>query len=212
MFSKEENQVLDKILEARCTCRNFSDQVPAKEDIEKIIWAGQVSPYASIDSKMVTPFRHFFVIQKDDPRLEIIDRLIKEQSARDLEQRLKEKETDAFLQEHGQGVERLWKTVAERGESTFPNPPCMIVAAEYRGARRAERQSLCHMMENMWLKATALNLDFQVISVTENMVYNQEWCDMFGLPVGLYGFYSCVVGYRASAKGQSPRVTSEVHW
>ena len=86
----------------------------------------------------------------------------------------------------------MWKHVAECGESTFPNPPCLIIAAEWRGARRAEHQSLAHMMQNMWIKATALNLDFQLISVTENMVNNQDFCDMLGLPVGRYGFLACV--------------------
>ena len=67
-------------------------------------------------------------------------------------------------------------------------------------------------MENMWLKATALNLDFQIISVIENMVDNQEFCDMFHLPTGRYGFHACVVGYAKSNTGRNARCTSEVHF
>ena len=119
---------------------------------------------------------------------------------------------DKFLEENGERVEKLWANVAENGESTFPNPPCLIVVAEWRGARRAERQSLAHLMENMWLKATALNLDFQIISVIENMVDNQEFCDMFHLPVGMYGFHACVVGYAKNSSGRNARCTSEVHF
>ncbi len=211
MFTEKDNQVLDAIIEKRSTCRSFTDRIPEKSDLEKIIRAGQLSPYASIDSKAVEVFRHFFVIYRDDPRMDVIDRLIKEQSAIDLERRLKEKENDEFLKENGAGVEKLWANVAANGESTFPNPPCLIVAAEWRGARRAERQSLAHMMENMWLKATALNLDFQIISVTENMVGNKEFCDLFGLPADRYGFLTCVVGY-GNDFAKHPRCTSEVHF
>jgi len=190
MFTKEDNLIFDRIIEKRSTCRSFTEQIPSKEDIEKIIEAGKLAPYASIDAKAVDVFRHFYVIFHDDPRMDVIDRLIKEQSAIDLNRRLEEKKTDPFLQENGERVEKLWENVAKNGESTFPNPPCM----------------------NMWLKATALNLDFQIISVIENMVDNQEFCDMFHLPVGMYGFHACVVGYAKSSTGRNARCTSEVHF
>lgn len=215
MFTKSDNEVFDQIIEQRSTCRKFSDRIPEKEDIEKIIEAGQKAPYASIDAKSVDVFRHFYVIFRDDPRMEVIDRLIKEQSAADLNRRLEEKKTDPFLQENGERVEKLWANVAKNGESTFPNPPCMIVAAEWRGARRAERQSLAHLMENMWLKATALNLDFQIISVIENMGNNPEFCGLFQLPTERYGFHACVVGtagYDKEKTGRNARCTSQVHW
>ena len=213
MFTKEDNQILDRILNARKTCRAFSGEIPTDEEIKEVIQAGCIAPFASIDSKAVVPFRHFFVIKKDDPRLDLIDTLIREQSKLDLEQRIKDEEADTFLKENGAGVHKLWQHVAECGESTFPNPPCFIIAAEWRGARRAERQSLAHMMQNMWIKATALNLDFQIISVTENMVDNQAFCDMLGLPTGKYGFLSCVLGHAQNeTTAQHPRATTEIHW
>ncbi len=58
----------------------------------------------------------------------------------DLDARIKEEETDPFLKENGEGVKKLWKHVAECGESTFPNPPCLIIAAEWRGARRQKKK------------------------------------------------------------------------
>ena len=156
MFTKEDNQVLDRILNARKTCRAFAENVPTDDEIKEVIQAGCIAPYASIDAKAVTPFRHFFVIKKDDPKMEQIDAFIRQQSQVDLVARIKEEETDPFLKENGEGVKKLWKHVAECGESTFPNPPCLIIAAEWRGARRAEHQSLAHMMQNMWIKACLL--------------------------------------------------------
>lgn len=212
MFTKNDNEILDQIIEKRSTCRNFSEKLPCKEDIEKIIEAGKLAPYASIDARSVDVFRHFYVIFRGDPRMDAIDRLIKEQSAIDLAKRLEEKKNEKFLAENGERVEKLWDNVAKNGESTFPDPPCVIVIAEWRGARRAERQSLAHLLENMWLKATALNLDFQIISVIENMVNNKEFCDLFDLPVDRYGFHACVVGYANEGLSRNPRCTSMVHW
>ena len=64
MFTKEDNQVLDRILNARKTCRAFAENVPTDDEIKEVIQAGCIAPYASIDAKAVTPFRHFFVIKK----------------------------------------------------------------------------------------------------------------------------------------------------
>ena len=63
MFTKEDNQVLDRILNARKTCRAFAENVPTDDEIKEVIQAGCIAPYASIDAKAVTPFRHFFVIK-----------------------------------------------------------------------------------------------------------------------------------------------------
>ena len=87
-----------------------------------------------------------------------------------------------------------------------------MVAAELRGARRAEKQSLAHMMENMWLKATVLNLDFMILSILESMTDNKEFCDLFRFPVGRYGFHGCVIGYRAGQIREPRYATAEIHW
>ena len=66
------------------------------------------------------------------------------------------------MKENGEGVKKLWKHVAEmRGKHTSQIHACLIIAAEWRGARRAEHQSLAHMMQNMWIKATAFDAGFQ---------------------------------------------------
>lgn len=90
MFTKEDNQVLDRILNARKTCRAFAENVPTDDEIKEVIQAGCIAPYASIDAKAVTPFRHFFVIKKDDPKMEQIDAFIRQQSQVDLDARIKE--------------------------------------------------------------------------------------------------------------------------
>ena len=117
MFSKEDAAVLDRIIEARRTCRAFTGEVPEKSQIEEIIQAGIRSPYASIASRDVVPFRHVFVLQKGDPRIETIHRLCREQSAKDLEAFMEEQETDLFLSENGEGLKKLWGK-ADRPAST----------------------------------------------------------------------------------------------
>lgn len=211
-FTESDNCVFDEILRARRICRKFDGRVPSKDDVAAVIEAGRLAPYASISSRDVKVFRHFFVLFKGNPMLEEIERLIRVQSALDVEELRRQMETDSFLREFGSGVENLWSGVAKNGLPVFPDPPCLIVVAEWRGARRAERQSLAHTIQNMWLKATALGLDFNLISPIESMVYNEKFCDLFDLHAGCYGFHACVLGYRAEAKLSSPPITAEVHW
>lgn len=212
MFTKEQNQIFDAILETRRTCRGFTDTVPSREDIESVVEAGRLAPYASISAGDVEIFRHFFILTKDNPMYPQIESLIRTQSAADLADLLVRKENDSFLQEHSKGLEGLWGAVASHGVPVFPNPPCLIVIAEWRGARQAERQSLAHAIQNMWLKATALNLDFNPLSIMESMVDNQEFCQLFDLPVGRYGFHGCVVGTRQAETLTSKPITAQTHW
>ena len=212
MFTESDNRSLDEIMKSRRICRKFNGQVPSKEDVAAVVEAGRLAPYASISAGDVDVFRHFFVIFKDNPLLEKIDALIRSQSAADVNGLRQEMKADPFLQEYGAGLEKMWSNVAEHGLPVFPNPPCLIILAEWRGARRAERQSLAHTIQNMWLKATALNLDFNMISPIESMWDNQEFCDLFGLPAGKYGFHGCIVGYRQAEKLTSKPISAQVHW
>ena len=212
MFTASDNQALDNIMKSRRICRKFTDQVPDNKDVEAVVTAGRMAPYASISSGDVDVFRHFYVIFRDNPLLEKIDKLIKDQTILDLAILKEEMAEDKFLQKYGVALEKMWFNVAENGLPVFPNPPCLIVLAEWRGARRAERQSLAHTIQNMWLKATALNLDFNMISPLESMWDNQEFCDLFGLPVGKYGFHGCIIGYKEAERLTSKPISDQVHW
>ena len=212
MFTQEDNRALDEIMRARRICRKFTDQVPGREEVAAVVEAGRLAPYASISSGDVEVFRHFFVLFRDNPLLDRVDELIRRQSALDVEELRRERESDPFLQQYSAGLEKMWSGVAEHGLPVFPNPPCLIVLAEWRGARRAERQSLAHTIQNMWLKATALGLDFNLISPLESMVDNEEFCSLFGLPAGRYGWHGCIVGYREAEVLKSKPISAQVHW
>lgn len=212
MFTKEDAAVLDRILEARWTCRAFTDEVPTKEEVEEVIQAGIISPYASVASREVVPFRHFYVLFKDDPRLPVIGEILKKQSAQDIVDFHKKQETDEFLRDNADSLLKMWQNGADHGFPVFPNPPCLVVIAEWRGARMAERQSIAHMIENMWLKATAMNLDFGIWSIFESLTDNEEFCQMFDLPKGRYGFHACVIGHHKGDVREPHHATAEIHW
>ncbi len=73
--------------------------------------------------------------------------------------------------------------------------PFYIVIAERKGFPPVEQESLAHCLENMWLKATALGLGFQLVSATAQMADNEEFCRILGLQTGVWGFMGCAAGY-----------------
>jgi nitroreductase len=73
--------------------------------------------------------------------------------------------------------------------------PYYIVVAERRGFPPVELQSLAHCLENMWLKATALGLGFQIVSVTSQMSDNPAFCKVLGVPACEWEFMGCAIGY-----------------
>lgn len=212
MFSKEDNLVFDSIVNARRSCRNYSDRLPEKELVSQIIEAGNKAPYAIASAKDVDVFRHFYVLYQGNPLLPAIHQQIREQSGREAETLQREMETDPVVRDYGEMLHNMRRSIAQAGISLLEKPPCLIILAEWRGARKAEKQDLAHALENMWLKASAMNMGMVILSLFEGLTDDQTFCDMLGLPVGKYGFHACILGYPNNEAPAANRVTSQTHW
>jgi nitroreductase len=214
LFTEEDNLVLDRIIEERRTVRHYKDELPPKESIEAIVDAGMRAPYASLGVVGVENFRRFYIIPKGNLMIAKVDALIRSRSALDAKQLEEDMEKNPLIRENGKLVHELWTSVAEKGIPGFLDSPYLIIVAEWRGARRAEKQTLAHVMQNMWLKATALNLGFKLVSPIESMTDNAEFCALFGNSVGDFGYHGCIVGY-APDNGRTPAsrpVSGTITW
>ena len=109
-----------------------------------------------------------------------------------LQARMKELEADRTT------VEERIKSLAEKGHPSLRNAPYFIVVAEKHGIPPAALQSLAHCLQNMWLKATALGLAFQLISATESMSEDPGFMRLLGLPAGRFLLDGCAVGFPAA--------------
>lgn len=59
-----------------------------------------------------------------------------------------------------------------------------------------EAQSLACVIQNMWLKATALNSGLQIISAVSDLEESAVLADLTGLSPGDYAFEACQIGGR----------------
>jgi nitroreductase len=212
-FTEEDNRALDRIIESRRTVRRFKAESPPKGVIEKVLQAGLQAPYAQI-SVSREDFRRFVVISRESPVTAKAAALMKSRCqivAQELSSKLEENSAQKLRGERYLGALR---TSGEQGPPNLGKAPYFVVVAEQRGVPDVALHSLAHCLENMWLKATALDLAFQLLSLTERMDEDKEFCDLIGIPFGEYALDGCLIGYPDAAPSppKRPGLSSVTKW
>lgn len=214
-FTLNESQLLDRIIENRRTVRQFKTDVPSKELITSIINAGLWAPYASLAVNAHDDFRKFYVITSERGSvITKINDIIKEHTKGFLRQFEETMEENTFFKEHGSNFHNRLLGVVQGGVAGLTEAPCLIIVSENKGLPSAERQSLAHVMQNMWLKATSLNLGFRVLSMFESISDSKEFCDVLGVEYGKNAFNACIVGYASNniGTGKRSKIEDVVKW
>lgn len=193
----QKNVVLDQVLAERRSHRRFRPDFCSEDEIRRILHAGLLAPFAAAavgDSQDY--FRRFFVMRKGsvsmNAALPLVMRQVRTMSL-DLEC---EMQKDPLLRAKAAGFVRRLSLIQDTGGVPgIGTAPFYIVVAERRGYPPVELQSLAHCLENMWLKATALGLGFQLVSITSQMSSDSAFCALLGLPPGAWELMGCAVGY-----------------
>ena len=91
-------KTFDEILRLRRSIRVFTDEVPPKELIDRIINAGLLAPYAAQAVGSDKNFRKFYIAQKNSKALSRMKTLIQEEAGNKLIALQKELEQKPFLE------------------------------------------------------------------------------------------------------------------
>ncbi|MCC0686389.1 nitroreductase family protein [Clostridioides sp. ZZV14-6345] len=185
------NEVLDMLLRTRRSIRSFTKEVPSKELIEEIIETGRLAPYAILAVAKQTDFRHFFVISNNSLQIDKIKTILVDVIKTQISVNEKKVKNNITLQSFITSL----KMQVEKGVLGIGTAPYLIIVAERRGIPPIEQKSLSHVMQNMWLKSTALGLGFELVSVIGRLSDNKDFCDILGVPTGEYGFDACAIGF-----------------
>jgi nitroreductase len=103
-------------------------------------------------------------------------------------------EQNTFVREHGEAFLQNLKTMGQHGIPNVGKAPYYVVVAEQKGIPPVEQRSLAHCMQNMWLKATALGVGFQLLSITAQMAEDKEFCSLLDIPFGQFALDGCLIG------------------
>jgi nitroreductase len=214
--TEQDNAVLDRIIGERRSCRKFTREIPTEIQVESILHAGLHAPFAAAaigDNKDY--FRRFVVVRNGSTAMKELSPLVFESvlaMAVDLERAAAK---SAQMREQAAGFMNRLSMIKTMGMVPgVGTAPFYIVAAEKKGFPPVEAQSLAHCMENMWLKATALGLGFQIVSITAQMADNPGFCRILGLESGKWALMGCAVGYPAEKLSPSirPSVREVTTW
>jgi nitroreductase len=191
------NILLDEIINERRTNRKFKQEFPPEDNIRSIINAGLHAPFAAAAvSNEKEYFRKFFVLKKDSKSLIKVGSLVFEEvvaMASNLEIAMK---SDPEFRKQASGFAKRLDMIKKMGKVPgIGSAPYFIIVAEKKGFPTVEQQSLAHCLQNMWLKATALGLGFQLVSATAQMDDNPEFCALLGINPGEWALNGCAIGY-----------------
>jgi nitroreductase len=212
----QRNILLDEIINERRTHRKFRQEFPAENNIKSIINAGLHAPFAAAAvGNEKEYFRRFFVLKRDSKSMITVASLIFEEvvtMASNLEIAMK---SDPELRKQASGfAKRLAKIKKMEMVPGVGSAPFFIIVAEKKGFPMVEQQSLAHCLQNMWLKATALGLGFQLVSATAQMDENPKFCALLGISPGEWALNGCALGYPVEELTSSvrPPVEEVTHW
>jgi nitroreductase len=213
---EQKNICLDQILAERRSYRVFTPEIPTRDAIERIIHAGLLAPYAAAAiGNSQDYFRRFFVLQKGSASLNAVIPVVKAQI--DVMSKGLEIEMEKNPELRAKAISFVQRLSAIKKMGFVPGvgtAPYYIVVAERKGFPPVELQSLAHCLENMWLKATALGLGFQIVSITSQMSAEPEFCRVLGIQPGEWELMGCAVGYSEDELSPSirPPVENVTRW
>jgi len=213
---EQKNACLDQVLAERRSYRVFRQEFPPEDAIRRIIHAGLLAPFAAGAVGNATDyFRRFFVMKNGSKSLSAAAPLVMAEIQRMAESLHEEMKTNLGLREQAIGFAQRLALIKKHGMMPgIGTAPYYIVVAERRGYPPVELQSLAHCMENMWLKATALGLGFQLVSVTSQMSQDPAFCKLLPIDPREWELMGCAVGYPAEELSPSirPPVDDVTRW
>ncbi len=196
-IADQRNRFIDQVLAERRSYRVFRAVFPDEDDIRRILHAGLLAPFAAATvGSQKDYFRRFFVIKNGSAALKsVMPRAMAavDRMAEELDAAMK---ADPAIRAAGAPFADRLARIRKLGfVPGIGNAPYYIVVAEKKGYPPVQLQSLAHVMENMWLKATALDLGFHLVSVTSEMASDEEFCTILGIRPGEWELMGCAVGY-----------------
>jgi nitroreductase len=213
---EQRNVALDQILAERRSHRIFRAEFPSEDEIRRILHAGLLAPFAAAAvGSSKDYFRQFFILPIGSRSMNEITPLVRAQVGRMADELEKDMEKNPELR--AKAIIFARRLAQFRSAGVVPGvgtAPIYIVVAERRGFPPVGLQSLAHCMENMWLKATALGLGFQLVSVTSQMSSDPAFCRVLGIQPGAWDLMGCAIGYSEDELSPSirPPVEDVTHW
>jgi nitroreductase len=199
---KENDQTaktLSTIIRARRSIRSFTNAVPLPEEMNEILQSAAFAPFGGATGISLKEIRKIFVFSQGTEKMHRARELLLTQMRRGARKIRIALLLFPFLKKRMQPFANRISALAKTGIPGLTEGAYYIVVAEKKGFPPIEKQSLAHVMQNMWLSATAQGLGFELITATGMMSKNKEFMQLLGLEAGDYAIDGCVIGVPKTA-------------
>jgi nitroreductase len=193
MADPQHITVLEEIIRSRCSCRSFSGQVP-DEVLQKIVESAVYAPFAAGAGIPLKEGRRIFIFRQWTETMDQARQIITAQLRSGALKIGMVVRLFPFLRKKMQFFADRISTTAEKGIPGLTEGSFYIVAAEKKGFPPIAEQALAHVMENMWLTATAHGVGFQMLSVTNGLAKNAQFMQLLDLPPKEWALNGCMIG------------------
>ncbi|MDU9050316.1 MAG: nitroreductase family protein [Candidatus Electrothrix sp. Rat3] len=213
MADSQQITALEEIIRSRRSCRNFCGQVP-DEVLQKIIDSAVYAPFAAGAGIPLKEGRRIFIFRQGTEAMDQARQIIEAQLRSGASKIGMAVRLFPFLRKKmGFFADRI-STTAEKGIPGLTDGSFYIVAAEKKGFPPIAQQALAHVMENMWLTATAHEVGFQILSVTNGLAKNAQFMQLLDLPPKEWALNGCIIGMtKHPPKGKRERETAHfIRW
>jgi nitroreductase len=207
--------VLNELIRSRRSLRTFSTEAQVDDaTVTKIAEAGLYAPYGAATGIPFKEIRKIYIIRQHSPALEQITQIIaSHQKSSALKMRILMTFLPFLRTKMGKFAERI-QHLSQNGIPGLAECSFYLVAAEQKGFPPVAQQALAHVMQNMWLTATAHGVGFQLLSVTDSLHSRKDFMQILGLPLKKWALAGCVLGMpkKTEPGKQHERPKENIHW
>jgi nitroreductase len=183
-------QTIFEIFKKRHSTRNFSNEIIPYKYIEKITESAMLAPFAGATGLTLTETRKVFVIEPDAKKRPLIEAELR----KIMKKKVQMLGFLSFLNPKFKSFYQRIKNFADTGIPALQQNTYWILIAERKGFPPVAKQSIAHALQNMWLAATAMDFEFQLVSASSMLTKSSIVMDIFGIHAREYEIDGCIVG------------------
>ncbi|NVO11827.1 MAG: nitroreductase family protein [Bacteroidales bacterium] len=189
------NKTFEQGVKSKRLLPNFSNEIPPIDLLNEIVKSCIHAPYAGALGIPLDEVRKVYIFKQNTDSMAMARDIL-------LSEIKKNSRNINTLVKFFPSLKKRIKPFAYRLRVFSPNgipllfeAPFFIVIAEKKGFPMVNEESLTHALQNMWLTATNLGLEFQLITAIPLMAKNKQFLKLLKLKKGDYALDGCVVGY-----------------
>lgn len=189
------NKTFEQVVKSKRSLPNFSSEIPPIDLLNEIVKSCIHAPYAGALGIPLNEVRKIYIFKQGTDSMTTARDILLSEIKKNSKKIYAILKFLPFLRKKIKPFAYRLRVFSPKGIPLLFEAPFFIIIAEKRGFPMVNEESLTHALQNMWLTATNLGLEFQLITAIPHMANNKQFLKLLKLKKGAYALDGCVVGY-----------------